>query len=644
MYSMGISIATTNRRPSNLFRLSTTSSSKSLNLSRLFVCLVLILLFSESRAGSADPHQWLSDTPVFLPVDEAFQFSYYIIDEKEIKIEWDIANSYYLYRDKFEFQLIDSEQSLLSKDLYNKVNLPRGENKYDEWFGDVEVFYDDISTTISLENTSNITGLLVSYQGCAEAGLCYPPQERLIFLPTAVDESSGVQSFKNAVPEIIESREVGYAEILSDRSLFLALFLFFLGGIALAFTPCVLPMVPIISTIILGQSDITRKRALVLSVFYVIGMSSAYSLIGAMVGLYGASLNIQGALQSFPVLVVFSSVFLVLSFSMFGLFELRVPQFLNSFFQRASWHFEGGGLAGVTLMGAASSLIVSPCITAPLAGALLYISSTGDGFMGALALFFLGIGMGVPLVIVGVGGSHFLPRTGRWMHEVKIIFGFMLLAVPVWLLERVFSDDVGFLMWLLLGLTFVFFLARIAWKYHLISRWLIGSITGFIVVLTILSFPIGNKSGFESISRLLLPEHSLGLSDGDAHIELDWETINNVAELSAKLQHSRLDERPILLDLYADWCVSCKIIERKVFSDRAVMSKMTAFRLLRVDVTENNKDQRELMSSFGIFGPPSILFFNMDGEELRSNRVMSEIGPSDMEARLDRILKLVVAE
>jgi thiol:disulfide interchange protein DsbD len=442
-----------------------------------------------------------------------------------------------------------------------------------------------------------------------------------------------------AVPD---TEEQVLAGMLSDGSLLMSLALFFLGGIALAFTPCVLPMVPILSSIIVGESkDITRGRAFTLSLAYVLGMAFTYALVGVLVGLFGASLNLQAALQSPTVLVSFAIIFVALSFSMFGFYELQLPQSWQNSLNAMGDKVGGGKHLSVGVMGSLSSLVVSPCVSAPLAGALIYISSTGDAVLGGGALLALGLGMGMPLLLIGSSGGHLLPRAGAWMNTVKAVFGVGLLAVAVWLLERVIAPSMTLALWAMLAIGAGVYLGamdfspRQGWG----QLWKASGAVSFIYGALLL---VGAASGAENPLRPLqgFSIAASGAAPGSAvsHDEQNWYAVRSLGELQAQLRDAGAAGQPVLLDLYADWCISCKVMEREVFPRPDVASRLAQFRLLRADVTENNAQDKELLETFGLFGPPSLVFFAEDGTEMSEVRVQGEIGADALAAHLSAVL------
>ena len=413
-------------------------------------------------AGAADP--WLEEEDDFLHVDEAFVMSADVAPDGSLQARWQMPDGYYLYRHRFEFKLKDAAGVTLGQ-----AEIPPGKSKFDDFFGEVEVYYHNAQARVPVTG-GGLVEVGIGYQGCADAGLCYPPETKWVSLNLgggggaalaggqsgAVVDSAGSagagQSVASSGGAVTEERSL--AALLTESGLLTSLVIFFLAGIGLAFTPCVLPMVPILSSIIVGESeDLSRRRAFTLSLAYVLGMAVTYAALGVLMGVFGASLNLQAALQSPVVLSVFAAVFVALSFSMFGFYELRLPSGLQNRLNALSEKQGGGKHASVVVMGSLSSLVVSPCVSAPLAGALIYISATGDGVMGGLALLALGLGMGVPLLVIGASGGHLLPRAGAWMDAVKAVFGVLLLGVAVWLLERVVPPAVTLGLWaaLLIG-------------------------------------------------------------------------------------------------------------------------------------------------------------------------------------------------
>ena len=438
---------------------------------------------------------------------------------------------------------------------------------------------------------------------------------------------------------VVHTEEQFLAGILANDSLVYALAIFFIAGVGLAFTPCVLPMVPILSSIIVGEGEqISQRRAFTLSLAYVFGMAATYAAVGTLVGLFGAELNLQAALQAPGVLVFFALVFVLLSLAMFGFYELQLPQSWQDRLNAVGQRQQGGKHASVLIMGALSSLVVSPCVSAPLAGALIYISTTNDAVLGGSALLALGLGMGVPLMVVGASGGHWLPRAGAWMNNVKAVFGVGLLAVAIWLLERVVPPSVTLALWAALLLGSAVYLGvfdstpRQGLQQFPKAVGVLSLVWG---VLLLIGAASGAHDPLKPLAKLSL---SAGGSTTAATHESQWAPVKSVDDVERLVAESA---KPVVLDLYADWCISCKVMERNVFPDAAVAPKLAQFTLLRADVTANDDIDRALLAHYGLFGPPSLVFLSEDGREIEELRLQGELGASAFAAHLDLVLRRI---
>lgn len=601
----------------------------------LLRALVLALAFGLAQTAAAAELEWLEEEPEFLPVDEAFALSTEVADDGALLAYWDMPDGYYLYRHRFDFTLKDPEAATLGV-----PELPPGKDKVDEYFGAVEVYYHRAQARVPIRDARGPLEVGISYQGCAEAGLCYPPERRWVvvdaaFSAPAAPTAPAAESAPVTGAPATEEQQLATA--LAERGLLLAMALFFLGGIGLAFTPCVLPMVPILSSIIVGDTETpTRWRAFSLSLAYVLGMAFTYAAVGTLMGLFGASLNLQAALQSPPVLIVFAALFVLLSLAMFGFYELRLPQRWQNALDALGGRVGGGKHLGVLVMGALSALVVSPCVSAPLAGALIYISASQDAVLGAAALLALGLGMGVPLLIIGSSGGHLLPRAGAWMNAVKAVFGVGLLAVAIWLLERVVPGPVSLVLWaaLLIGsgayLGGLDAAAKAGWGNLRKAAGFAAAIYGVLLL-------IGAASGANDPLRPL--QNFTAAPSAEEGGEMQWRAVGSLADVRAEIDAGADAGRLTLLDLYADWCISCKIMERSVFPVPVVASRLAEFHLLRADVTANDAKDKELLNAFGLFGPPSLVFFDRDGRELKRLRVQGEIGAKALADHLEAVLQ-----
>lgn len=577
----------------------------------------------------------------FLPVDEALPFSSSMTDSG-VRLEWDIAPEHYIYRGRIGISAADPDVKV-SKPVFSHP----AHKKDDPYFGEVHVFTDPVSATVNItlpEGMSEAT-LEATYQGCANAGLCYPPQKReVLFVANAADsgtaspaqtpetaaQAQGLAPPANPAGESTNSANTnsasGIAGILSSQSLLFIVGIFFLLGLGLTFTPCVLPMVPIISALVSPKNTRTTGHAFILAGGYVLGMALTYAAAGVLTGLLGASFNLQARLQSPVVLITFAVLFIVLAVAMFGLFDIQLPRAVRDRLDNASHKLSGGRLASVFGIGALSALIVSPCVSAPLAGSLLYISTTQDAVLGGLALLALGLGMGVPLIAVAVGGRGLLPSTGAWMNTVKAVYGVMLLAVAIWLLERLLPGWITLSLWgLLIAVTGVqlgaFDAAAAGWQ----RTW---KGLGLVLFAYAIALFAGSIAGASDPLRPLAPYlQPTAMTTGTAAAEApaSFKHVKSPQALKKELATAAEQQQPVMLDFYADWCVSCKVMARNVFSDNNVSRKLSDFTLLQIDVTDNTPEQQALLDELNIFGPPAILFYNPEGNELTSKRVLGEM-------------------
>lgn len=581
---------------------------------------LLILLFAlPAVAGLFDSRPsstlgGLNNSAEFLPVREAFRLSVVSTAPELVKLKFVAAEGYYLYRHRFQFNSTDGEV------VIGEAKLPTGEQKTDDYFGEVEVYYGvlDVELPVQAPDDRPFT-LNVSYQGCADKGLCYPPET----------ESFDIGGTPAAAPASDTSPRVASEEqaSLSWRSVAL----FFLAGLGLTFTPCVLPMLPILSGVVL-RGQIGGMRSFLLSLAYVLPMAGGFALLGALMGVFGAELNLQARLQSPWVLVPFAAFFVAFAMAMFGMFELRLPQLMGDRLERIAGKAKGGSFMGAALLGTVSSLLVSPCVSAPLAGALLYISASGDALGGGLKLFALGLGMGTPLVLFAVGGGALLPKSGPWMIVVRNVFGVMLLAVAVWMLERVLAGPLALALWGLLAAGAALFLGALEFTQKN-ARQKLAQLAGLALLVYATAAWVGALQGGTDPLRPL-PRLSQTANGANSEAE-NWHTVSSPAELERQMSAARSAGEPLMLDWYADWCISCKVIEREVFAAPEIAPRLSGYRLVRFDITESNAEQRALLDRYKLFGPPAVLFFDRSGQELADIRVVGEIDASQFAKRLD---------
>lgn len=568
----------------------------------------------------------------FLPVDEALPFSFTSTADGVV-LEWDITPGHYLYQEKIRVAT-DNPGVVLGTPVFSAP----GTETEDEYFGKSTVFYEPVQARVPVElpDGAKEAVLQVTYQGCAEAGLCYPPQTReVLFYPgsgdTAASAAPGAGNNESSGATLNTESATGLAGFLSRQSTLVIAGVFLLLGLGLTFTPCVLPMVPIISSLVSGRNTRTTGQALMLSGSYVLGMALTYAAAGVLTGLLGASFNLQAQLQSPWVLGTFALLFVIFALSMFDLFEIQLPRFIREPLNDASHRLTGGRVFSLFGIGALSALIVSPCVSAPLAGSLLYISTTQDAVVGGIALFALGLGMGIPLILVAVGGRTLLPTTGHWMTAVKHFYGVMLLAVAIWLVERLVPGWVTLVLWgLLVAITGVqlgaFDAARAGWER---TRKGLGLVL-FAYGLALLAGAVGGASDpLRPLAPFTVASASNSAINGTvvpvAADHAAFQRVEDPARIRAMLEQAKLEGQPVMLDFYADWCISCKVMERNVFSKPDVIQALAPYTLLQIDMTDNTPAQQALLDELGLFGPPAILFYGRRGDELAEHRVLGEM-------------------
>jgi len=589
----------------------------------VFLLLLTIVVANFSLVNtSANAQQSIFDTSSsllfesnsdFLTVDEAFSFDFYQKDN-QLEVTFHIAEGYYLYRKQFK---ITSDGATISA-----TNLPSGESHEDEFFGLQEIYTEALFFTIDISQATEKSTVNIRYQGCAKKGLCYPPTSKVITLNSNSGsynspDSSDSTKIINGKKTTAVSEQNQLADMLKQDSLLLTLLAFFAGGLLLSFTPCVFPMYPILTGIIVGQAKdkvLTTKQAFTLSFFYVQGMAITYTILGIVVALAGA--QFQAMFQHPLVLIVLSILFVFLALSMFGFFNLALPASWQNRLNNLSNQQKGGSIAGVFIMGVISGLVASPCTTAPLTGALLYISQTGDVVLGASALYALSLGMGLPLLILGSSGGKLLPKAGAWMNIIKNIFGLLLLAVPVFLLERIIPSVITEALWVLLMLvtaSYFYVANQNASESKTKGFWY-----GCRSLLIFLMLFIGAKQAYQ----LIAPAPNAFIMPSATEHQSTFKNIANLQELNQAIKQANAQGRTVMVDLYADWCIACKEFEEHTFSQPEVQQALANTTWLQVDLTETSSaGSIELMEHFEVFGLPSIIFFDLTGNELGNNRV-----------------------
>lgn len=597
------------------------------------IFLVFVWIFSSS-AWAADTSSSTEnalftkpDTEILTP-DQAFQLDIKADNQRTLKANFAIAKGHYLYRDKVTFE---------SQNLVIETIFPKGDIEKDTHFGEVEVYHNALTATLILNNPpANLEKVKVqaSYQGCSEKGLCYSPIRKTfeINLPNG--------STDNANTAITESTSDQATSLLKSGKLWLVIVGFFGFGVLLALTPCVLPMIPILSGIIVGDKKVhhhatSRLHAFNLSLAYTLGMSLSYTLAGIAAGLSGQLLS--NALQSPWMLGITSMIFVFLAFSMFGFYELRLPSAIENRMMNIANGIKGGEFLGVFSMGALSALIVSPCVAAPLAGALIYIGQTHDIVLGGLALFSLSIGMSIPLLLIGASAGHVLPKAGPWMTAVRDFFGFVMLGLAIYLISPIIPSSLQMLLWAALLIIPAIYLRAIdplPTNASPIERLFkgVGIILLALGVTMIIGATSGAKSPLNPLSGIVSKEASSSNSG------LSFKRIHSIAELEANIQNAQ--GKTVMLDFYADWCVACKELEQFTFSDAGVKNALKDSVLLQVDVTQNTAEDIALLNRFKLFGPPGIVFFNQSGQEIATLKVVGYQPPEEFIKTLQKLNSL----
>ncbi len=543
----------------------------------------------------------------FVPVDQAFPFNFFQQDHR-LTLDWQVKEGYYLYQQRLSF----SAENVTLGD----IQMEDGQPYRDEFFGDVNIYTNPLFVNIPMQDWQPGAKVIVQYQGCAKAGFCYPPETRVIDIASFTNGDMAPATTLTQTPRQLETSTTntstpqplteqdqlasGLADNWWTPLLFLAL------GVGLAFTPCVLPMYPILTSIVLGSGKLSQRRALGLSLVYVQGMALTYTLLGLVVA--SAGLQFQAAMQHPYVLIGLSILFVTLALSMFGVYTLQLPSGVQTWLNNLSNKQQGGSSAGVFAMGAISGLVCSPCTTAPLSGALLYVAQSGDLLTGGVALYALAMGMGIPLILVAVFGNKLLPKAGGWMDRVKTLFGFVLLAAPIFLLERILPEMWSTALWSSLGI------AAFGWLYHVKNSLEFGgwkqSAVGIIAVL-----------GLFSSAQPALNYWFADSTQQTQTSEVSFIKIRNVEELQQQLVLAKQAQKPVMLDFYADWCVACKEFEKYTFHDPAVAAQLKQFVLLQADVTRNQAQDIELLQAQQVLGLPTIDFWDAQGNPVSNARL-----------------------
>ncbi|MFQ3192544.1 MAG: thiol:disulfide interchange protein DsbD [Paraglaciecola sp.] len=585
-----------------------------MNLSFRYFVILLSFCFSSSMsmAQTSDPLADLfAEEPQFLKVDEAFQFDFSQQGE-QVTLSWRIADGYYLYKKQFKTVV---KQAELGMHVF-----PVAEQVEDEFFGLSDVYRGQLDITYPIVSSVQDGIVKIRYQGCADAGLCYPPTTKEVYLNQVGNASvaGSYESLKSSVSESNTqapiSEQFELASLLSSEQSLLITLLLFLGlGIGLAFTPCVFPMYPILSGIVIGQGKtISTSRAFILSFVYVQGMAITYSLLGLIVA--SAGVQFQAGLQHPAILIALIVIFVLLAVVMFGAYELQLPSSWQEKLNAMSNKQTSGSYLGVLAMGAISGLVASPCTTAPLTGILLFVAQSGDLVLGFSALYVLSLGMGIPLILFGITGGKLLPKAGNWMNVVKVTFGFMMLAVAIMFVERLVSHVATDIAWALLGLTtFTYF-------YVMNQNSQTSFYKGLRAFLIFIGLFVSAGYGYQTINGIS-HNNTQAQSSNNTLAHPEFLTVNSIENFNQALSEANAKGQTVMLDLYADWCVACKEFEKFTFPDSRVVAALNDTVWMQIDVTDDNERNIALLEHFSVLGLPTILFFDTQGEEIETARV-----------------------
>ena len=587
-------------------------------IKNIFLITLIFLFFFYQETGiniikaESKLSQDLNNNIEFLHPDIAFVPKVKKINDKNLVVQWDIADGYYLYLGMFKFE-INSEDTQIEK-----VVMPDGLKKTDEFFGDVDVYYNNVKANILLSDIpTKDFELTVHYQGCADAGLCYPPTKKLF----AIDTKSEKSFFqKTALP----TNQISISNILRSKSIFYNVFLFYLAGLLLAFTPCVFPMIPILTGLIVGQGqNISTKKSFLLSFTYVLSMSITYAIIGVIFALSGS--NIQANLQNPYVITAFAFLFIFLALGMFKAINLQMPTFIQTSLSESSNKLKPGSFYGVGAMGALSALIIGPCVTAPLIGALIYIASTNDYILGGFALFALGFGMGTPLLALGTSATTLVKKIGPYLDMTNKIFGLLFVIVAIWLLERIVSIQLAAYLWTLLPITIIILIYK---NEKNTGRMFQSFISKFftIIMFTYASLLIYGAN----VNQNFLPVTSFI----EKPIANKFIIVNNSNDLQKIIKNSK---NLTMVDLYADWCIACKELEMYTFSDSKVSNVLGKINLVKFDVTNMDEGMNLFLKKNNLFGPPALMFFSPNGDEIMGSRVVGFIDADAFYKKLESL-------
>lgn len=613
-----------------------------------FATVVFLALTLHSTLALSSQSLLDGDDP--LSPEDAFVASVPSVGTGSIDIHFDIADGYYLYKDKLSFSLQDGLQAVgpteASEFQVLKAAFAESQTISDEYFGEQSVFRDETNITLPYLSTTDLENvvLAINFQGCADMGLCYPPTTTLLNVSLQASTQPATQTVVPSDNELQllpeQSEQDRLFDFLGQNSLWFNVVTFFGLGLLLSFTPCVLPMIPILSSMIVGQGEsMNTGKAFRLSLVYVLVMASTYAIVGVAVGLSGY--NVQAFLQNPWVLSAIAGIFVLLSLSMFGFYEMQMPTAVQTRLTQWSSKQGGGQVSGVAAMGFLSTLIVGPCVTAPLAGALIYIAKTGDALIGGVALFSLGLGMGAPLLLIGTSAGKLVPKAGAWMNTTKQVFGILMLVMAVYMVSRVLPSAVTMFLYAILAIMSGVYWGATDTLDQKSSGWRrFSKGTGLIVTVYGLALLVGGLAGGESYGTPLKSVMFAQSSKNESFEQgLAFQPIKGIKGLEYAVQQTRAANQPVMLDFYADWCISCKEMDALTFSDPVVQALLKDSLVIQADVTANDIEDQALLKEFDLFGPPGIIFYNSEGEEIPAARLIGYMPAGKFAEHLKRYIQ-----
>ena len=587
------------------------------NYDLLALCIFIYFLFiSQTQAYSNKLVFDLNNSSQrVVAVDQAFLIHAEISDGY-LTVFFKIKPKHYLYKNRFKFIPVNNKDTQLGQPIF-----PQGVKKYDLNFHEnIEIFQENITIKLPINSVEITPEIDVEFQGCAESVLCYAPYTFRIAVINPDIKKVSITNFLS-----IDTHEF--------KKKFLNVLFFLIAGIGLTFTPCVLPMIPILSSILVQAANKESKKThiLGLTITYVLSMSLTFTIAGTLMGFFGASLNLQAKLQSSSLLIPFALLFVLLSLSMFGVYKLQLPESFRDYLHKR--FSQSSGFIGAFFMGILSALVVSPCISAPLAGALIYISTTSNAFLGGLSLFALGLGIGLPLLVIGIGGKHLLPKAGYWMNQVKYFFGFMLLGIAIWMLERVIPNQWVLFLWGSLMIVVSVYYTVFNFRKSSLSKFFqaIGItclIYGFYLIILATK---NSKNSYQSMNTIQTD------CNHQCQIKQSFNTINTLATLTQQLKLAQLAGKPALVEVYADWCFFCKNMDKKIFSDPIIQQITKNWYLIKFDITDNTIEHQKWLDQYQLFGPPALLFFDDLGQELVELRSFGTTSTSKLQEKLNTV-------